>query len=556
MKYFLCCFVVFLTMGVSTPTKNKRLTEDEFEELFHLPKVTDPVEKARREQALAEAQAEIERVNEDFRNGKKTWEEQLYEFSNLPTDEFVKQKTGALVHEFGMGELEPIGSEEDHEESESVPVPASYDSVKMGHVTPVRDQNLCGSCVAFASMAAIETCFTRVTGVFSDFSEQQLLDCSYGDRYGANGCNGAWIDAYFHWLNKTNNNLLAEATYPYENNEPALTCPTGLPSYNRGAKVTNYVVTRNGTEETLKKLVAKHGAVVTFVAATPWSNYKDGIFWGCNSTTNNTLNHAVAVVGYGTDRGMDYWILKNSWGANWGENGYIRLQRGVGMCGVGKEIAYVKCEAVSGPTSATLTTEAPCHDNNIGCKKKAETSCYNSTVKNICPKSCGLCKGMTPVLSNTCYDEYSEYCADKAKTDCYKEEVSSKCKKSCGLCAGMTPVPSNTCYDEDPNCDDLAKTDCYMEDVSSKCKKSCGLCEGMTPVPSNTCYDEKPLCVDWANTYCYQETISSSCKKSCGLCAGMTPARSYTCYDKYSNCHEYCGDAKYADQCKKACGKC
>jgi len=479
MKYLFCCLVFFLTFGHSTPTKDKRLTEDDFEELFHLPKVTDPVEKARREEALAEAQAEIEQVNEDFRKGKKTWEEQLYEFSNLPMDEFVKQKTGVLAPEFGMEELESTGLEEDHEEfdfrktdrKKRETLPESYDSVKMGLVTPISHQANCGSCVAFASMAAIETCFKRVTGVFSDFSEQQLVDCAYG-KYGANGCKGAPTFSYFKWLNETNKDLLAEATYPYKSKAAALTCPTGLPSYNRGAKVTNYRITYNGNEKTLKKLVVEHGAVVIEVASIPMRNYKDGIFEGCNSTTNNTLNHAVTVVGYGTDEGVDYWLIKNSWGENWGENGYLRIQRGVGMCGVGKVIAYVKCEAVSGPTSPTLTAEAPCHDFHDYCEKDAETLCHKPYMFQYCRTSCGLCKGMTPVPSFTCYDE-DPSCVELAKTDCYREFISSNCKKSCGLCPGMTPARSNTCYNKWDDCHELCG---YPKHANNQCKKACGKC--------------------------------------------------------------------------------
>jgi len=442
MKYLLCWCVLFLTFAFSTPSKTTRLTEDEFEELFHLPKVTDPVEKARREKALADAQEEIEQVNEDFMKGKKTWTEKLYAFSNLPKDEFVKHNTGGLVPEekdrlaFGMGDPELEGAEEDHEESDfrnnrtkRETLPASHNSVKMGLVTPVRKQWECGSCVAFASMAAIETCFKRVTGAFSDFSEQQLVDCAYG-QYGANACSGAYMDAYFKWLNNSKKDLLAEATYPYKNEEPALTCPTGLPSYNRGAKVTGYWRTYWGNENILKKLVAKHKAVVTFVAGNPMRNYEKGIYEGCTATTDNSLNHAVTVVGYDTDdEGVDYWLIKNSWGDHWGENGYMRLQRGVGMCGIGKQYAYVKCEAVSGPTSATLTTEAQCFDKYTNCKELAENYCYRPEYKEHCPQSCGLCKGMTPHRSNTCYNKWTN-CHEL----CGYAEFDNDCKKACGKC--------------------------------------------------------------------------------------------------------------------------
>merc|ERR1712080_757463 len=87
-------------------------------------------------------------------------------------------------------------------------------------------------------------------------------------------------------------------------------------------------------------------------------------------------------------------------------------------------------------------------DSNCG--EMAQTSCYRDDIQTNCPKSCGLCKGMTPVSSNTCYDEFNN-CADLARTACYQDKISSKCKKSCGLCAGMTPARSYTCYDQFSN---------------------------------------------------------------------------------------------------------
>ena len=161
---------------------------------------------------------------------------------------------------------------------------------------------------------------------------------------------------------------------------------------------------------------------------------------------------------------------------------------------------------------------------------------------------------MTPVASNTCYDNYTN-CPDVAKTKCYKHGDS--CKKvltlhlqfpsrnmilcsqcnvvkayiqSCGLCKGMAPVQSNTCYDRYSNCPELAKTNCLGN--KENCKKvrhsylhaaiiasiqSCGLCDGMTPHPSNKCSDNYKNCPELATDNCFKKNVASNCCISCGL---------------------------------------
>merc|ERR1712045_32411 len=342
-------------------------------------------------------------------------------------------------------------------------VPASYSAVDAGLVSSVKDQGSCGSCVAFASMAAIETCLKKASGgKLADFSEQQIVDCGYG-KNGARGCNGASTYAYIKYVADTSLALTHESTYPYLNTSPKLTCPTNLKAYNTGAKVVSGYYTYSGTEAKLKALVAEHGAVVTAVAAAgPSSKYAGGVFSGC---TSNKQDHAVTVVGYGTSNGVDYWLIKNSWGSTWGEKGYIRLKRGVGMCGIGKALAFPSCQKVAGATSSPLTTKKPCVDKYSNCPTLAKTNCKQYGSK--CAKSCGLCAGMTPVASNKCADRYSN-CASLAKTSCYQTSMKTDCCISCGLGKGMTPAKSNTCWDRYRNCSELCDTG-----AASLCKASC-----------------------------------------------------------------------------------
>jgi len=489
MKFLAIFLACLLPIVFSAPSNDMDpiddLDEDQFRQYFHLRNITDPKEHKKRAEALKKNEKAIKRWNKKYLKGKITWHAAINEFSDLPEDEFEKKKAGALTPEnitsFGFGNLEPTGAERVDEESERYfdqiresiklnrAIPDSYSAVDEGLVSAVKNQKQCGSCVAFSNMALIETCFRRVTGAFSDFSEQHLVDCGFGEN-GANGCDGAWTHAYAKWVADNQPELLAEATYPYLNEEPNLSCPKDLPSYDRGAKVTQAAYTYRGSEDLLKSVVFKHGAAVASVSAYgPMQDYDGGIFSGC---TNTTTDHAVTVVGYGSDpeSGKDYWLIKNSWGKAWGEEGYIRMERGVGMCGIGKTIVIVGCEKVAGPTDATLVTEAPCDDVYTNCAEMAETSCYDDHISSSCPNSCGLCPGMTPVASNTCFDKYGN-CPEEAATNCWHPDINTNCKKSCGLCQGMTPVSSNTCYDKYTNCADACRTL-----ANTDCRKSCGKC--------------------------------------------------------------------------------
>jgi len=451
--------------------------EDSFEQEFGLEPITDPEEKERREEALWENEEIVKEENEDYLSGKKTWFDKVNEFADLPEDEFEKEKTGELkppgVRSFGRGLLHPPASERTDEASERyfdkfrysrASVPATYDSKALGDVSPVKNQHQCGSCVAFANMALIETCFKKITGVFGDYSEQQLVDCGFG-KNGANGCDGAYTYAYAKWVADNKKGLVHESQYPYLNKKPKLSCPKNLKTYNQGAKVTDSYHTYDGDEETMKKLIAEHGAIGTSVRATgPFEDYSGGIFAGC---TSNATDHAVTAVGYGTENGVDYWLIKNSWGSDWGEGGFIRIKRGVGMCGVANVLVSVTCDSVEGATDAPLTTAKPCTDKYSNCPKLAETNCYKN--QEHCRKSCGLCEGMTPHSSNTCYDMWSN-CPKLAKNKCYKDWVKKECCISCGLGKGMTPAASNTCFDKWTNCGELCN------DYPDDCKKSCGKC--------------------------------------------------------------------------------
>ena len=210
------------------------ISEEEFEDYFHVSPPTDPEEMEKRKEALSEHEKEIHEINEEFEAGEISWYDAINEYSDLPDDEFVHDHTGAITNfTEGRGLLNPIPSQVVDPASEAYfrqvslrrgSAPTRYNSRKYGLVSPVKSQKNCGSCVAFATMAAVETCYKKVTGVFGDYSEQQFVDCGY-QKNGANGCDGAAPHAYAKTWGDNKLGLAHESQYPYLNKQPNLYCP-------------------------------------------------------------------------------------------------------------------------------------------------------------------------------------------------------------------------------------------------------------------------------------------------------------------------------------------
>jgi len=484
------------------------VTLEEFLEDFGLDEVDDPEEMAAMAEALEENEEMIKEANEAYANGEQTWFDEVNEFDDEPEDEFLAKHTGGLTNftmeEMGMGKgLLDIPMEYD-EASERYfdqfrysrsNVPESYNAVTEGLVSPIRSQGSCGSCVAFATVALIETCFKKVTGKFGDYSEQLLVDCGYGfeDQWGRNmnlGCKGAMANGYAKWLVDKKPKLASEKGYPYTDsnnnawNSPGgsdpKTCHKPYKSYSQGAAITDGYWTMNGDEETLKRLVVENGAVLTFIKAHEgFGNYKGGVYAGCE-LGNLETDHAVAVVGYGSENGVDYWLVKNSWGAHMGEKGYYRIKRGVNMCGIGRAHVTLACakDGATATTTTTATTESTT-TSSVTCADKNPTMCpfnewmcsWSTDVKEMCPETCGLCSGATTSTTTTTTTT-PESCADKDpacpfnKWMCsWSADVKESCPETCGLCG---------CKDDNPLCSSLAMVSCNI--WGDQCKKSCNRC--------------------------------------------------------------------------------
>ncbi|KAB5562041.1 hypothetical protein PHYPO_G00013380 [Pangasianodon hypophthalmus] len=216
-------------------------------------------------------------------------------------------------------------------------LPDTVDWREMGYVTEVKDQGYCGSCWAFSATGSLEGQTFRKTRNLVSLSEQQLVDCSYENF----GCDGGWVDKAFEYI-IYNSGIDIEEYYPYEaRDESCRFNPATV-----GAACTGYEYIRSGDEYDLQEAVATIGPISVAIDASQSSFqlYDSGIYYE-PMCSNTQLDHAVLVVGYGTVdqiwQRQDYWLVKNSWGLGWGENGYIRMSRNnFNQCGIATDAMY------------------------------------------------------------------------------------------------------------------------------------------------------------------------------------------------------------------------
>ena len=215
-------------------------------------------------------------------------------------------------------------------------VPDSIDWRNENAVTPVKNQQQCGSCWSFSATGAIEGSNAINTGKLVSLSEQQLVDCS--SEYGNMGCNGGLMDGAFEYA--IDNGICTEESYPYtakDGNCQSSKCQTAV------SVKSCYDVPRFN-ELALKEAVSGQPVSVAIEADTRvFQMYKSGVITSSGCGTN--LDHGVLVVGYGEENSQPFWLVKNSWGTSWGDSGYVKIARtdstnSKGVCGIAMEPSY------------------------------------------------------------------------------------------------------------------------------------------------------------------------------------------------------------------------
>lgn len=272
-------------------------------------------------------EANLLRIIAHNANPDKDWYASVNHFTDMSEEEFKAARGAGRTRGpmfAGKGEMhKPSGKA----------LPASVDWRDSGVVTATKDQGGCGSCWAFSATETLESHLALATGEpVQKLSPQQIVSCAPNPDHcgGSGGCDGSTQPLAFAYTETAG--ITTDANYPYTGRTGS--CDTSKidpVGYNSG-----YVDLPVNDGAALMDAVANQGPVAVSIAAAGWhfQFYGGGVLKNCNDFV---MDHAVQLVGYGTDDGQDYWLVRNSWGGNWGEGGYIRFARysdGNEPCGV------------------------------------------------------------------------------------------------------------------------------------------------------------------------------------------------------------------------------
>jgi len=282
--------------------------------------------------------ANVDKIAAHNKSKKHSYTMVMNKYGDLPFEEFHARMTGykPRARNF-IRSKNTVRVHDVHSRGRRVANPQSVDWRDSGSVTPVKDQGQCGSCWAFSATGAIEGAFEIKFNKSVSLSEQQLVDCS-GDQ-GNEGCMGGLMDQAFEYVIE-NGGLAAEAAYPYTAMDGDCDPQQSKTSI---ANIASYTDVDENNDQALEDAVAMGPVSVAIEAdQASFQFYQSGVF--DDPDCGDMLDHGVLAVGYNTQGSKKYWIVKNSWGADWGDQGYILMVRkdDEGECGINMDPSYVE----------------------------------------------------------------------------------------------------------------------------------------------------------------------------------------------------------------------
>lgn len=252
----------------------------------------------------------------------------INKFADLTTEEFRRTYLN-----LDISLLNTLMNTLPRNENIKADAPEEHDWSQKGTVGPVKDQGSCGSCWAFSAVGNIEGLYNNKhkDAEYATFSEQQLVDCDKVDE----GCNGGLMENAFEYIKKAGG-LESSKDYPYKGRGQKCS----FDAKKAAVKLSGFTLNNDMDEEEMKSFLFKTGPLAIALNANTLQFYDGGIIdANARECDPEGLNHGVTLVGYGVEKGKKYWIAKNSWGKNWGNNGYFKMARGTKTCGIHKYVS-------------------------------------------------------------------------------------------------------------------------------------------------------------------------------------------------------------------------
>ncbi|XP_050225512.1 macrodontain-1-like [Mercurialis annua] len=315
--YLILSIFVFQVRSRILTIEDATIVEKHEQWMVHHGRTYQNIEE--KEKRLQIFKTNLKNIQNFNKASNKTYELGLNHFADLTNEEFLATYNGYKMQKLDQATNISTKTPHDYQIFE---VPDSVDWRQRGFVTYVKSQGKCGSCWAFSAVAAVE----GLVGYDISLSEQQVLDCAQ-----SNGCRSGTMDGAFRYIIE-NQGITLESYYPYELMQKTCRMSRNV------VKISAYMDVAPNDEETLKAFVSMQPVSVAVDSGSyNFQFYRGGILMA--QDCGHSLNHGVLLVGYGTSvDGIKYWLIKNSWGVQWGENGYMRLERGAnvygGACGV------------------------------------------------------------------------------------------------------------------------------------------------------------------------------------------------------------------------------
>jgi len=322
---FVLAFLSASVLGLQTKYDKFLDFKQQFQKQY-----TSRDEELKRYQVFSANLEDIERHN----RGESSFTRGINFFTDLTEEEFKETYLG--TKSIPSSSSLPRSS---RSYNSSKQLPDSVNWVTEGAVTSVKNQGQCGSCWAFSLTSQVESYAFIETGDLMELSTQQVTSCTPNTLScgGVGGCKGSVTQLGFNYLQLFGSILDSDWPYVSGTTGDGGSCDYDLSSMTPVVGLTGYNSLTPNDEEAVMQHIAEVGPLAIALDASGWGSYQGGVFDGCSFDENISINHGVQLVGYGTEYGpagtFPYWLVRNSWGENWGENGFIRLKR-TGECGV------------------------------------------------------------------------------------------------------------------------------------------------------------------------------------------------------------------------------